>query len=691
MYTNRLAREPSPYLQQHAHNPVDWYPWGDEAFARARAEHKPVLLSVGYSTCHWCHVMEEESFEDLEIAEYLNHNYIAIKVDRERRPDIDGVYMQAVQLMGQRGGWPMTVWLTPDRQPFYGGSYFPPHDGDRGQPVGFLTLLRKLRAAYDARPTEVAAAAADLTRQIRDSFAAPADTGLPGRKVLDRAAQALRTQYDKQNGGFGGAPKFPRPVQLEFLLRYARRTGDAETRRMVERTLEAMAAGGIRDQLGGGFHRYATDARWQVPHFEKMLYDNALLALVYLEAAQAAGRADFAAVTRDILEYVRRDMTAPSGGFYSASDADSDGKEGAYFVWTPAQMAAVLDPDDRALLEAFYGVTSAGNFDGATVLHTDKPLAEVAGKLGIAPDSARVRLERGRQALLAARRQRVPPHTDRKVLPAWNGLMISAFARTGAALNEPEYVAAAARAAAYVLEAMTHDGRLRRSALDGAASGDGYLDDYAFMIAGLLDLYEATSDPRWLRAAVGFEGIVDTHFRDAKGGAYFLPPDDGEALLAREKPAYDGAEPSGNSVMVLDLLRLHELTGTERYRNRAEAALRALGPHLTEDPVAMPRLLSGVDFWLDRAKQIVIVVPEDRAEAEPFLTRLGTTFVPNRVVVTVAGRDVNDTAQQIPLVADKVSQHGKPTAYVCEQRQCALPTTDPAVFATQIQRVEPLP
>jgi uncharacterized protein YyaL (SSP411 family) len=690
-YINRLALEPSPYLRQHAHNPVDWYPWGDEAFARARAAGKPVLLSIGYSTCHWCHVMEDESFEDLEIAEYLNRHYVAIKVDRERRPDVDGVYMQAVQLMGERGGWPLTVWLTPERQPFYGGSYFPARDGERGQAVGFLTLLRKLRAAYDERPVEVAAAAGDLARQIRASLATPPGSGVPDRSALDRAVAALRARFDAVNGGFGGAPKFPRPVELELLLRYARHTGDAKARSMAVRTLAALAAGGIHDHVGGGFHRYATDARWQVPHFEKTLYDNALLAMAYVDAYQLTHEPDFRRVAADTLAYVQRDMTDPAGGCYAASDADSSGAEGAYFVWTPAEMQAVLSGDDWRLAETYYGVTAAGNFAGKNVLHVARPPATIASELGLAPPALAARLDSVRAQLDAARRRRVPPDVDRKIVAAWNGLMISAFARAGQAFAAPAFTQSATRAAEYLLTAMVVDGRLRRTALDGQVSGDGYLDDYACVIAGLLDLYEATFESRWLRAALALEAVVEAQFRDPADGGYFLTADDAEALLAREKPAYDGAEPAGNSVMLLDLLRLAELTGSDRYRARAESTLRAFAPTLAKEPTVMPQLLNGLDFRLDRAKEIVIVTPHDHAEAQPFLTRLDEQFVPNRAVAVVAEPERDALAPLVPLVADKVAADGKPTAYVCEQRVCALPTSDPDVFAQQVATVAPLP
>jgi uncharacterized protein YyaL (SSP411 family) len=692
IFTNRLILEPSPYLRQHAHNPVDWYPWGDEAFARARAEHKPVLLSVGYSTCHWCHVMEEESFEDLEIAEYLNRNYVAIKVDRERRPDIDAVYMEAVQHMSGRGGWPMTVWLTPDRQPFYGGTYFPPRDGVRGAGAGFLTVLQRLREAYDERPDEVAAAAADVAAQVRGSLAASPGTELPGRAPLDRSVGVLRRQFDAANGGFGTAPKFPRSVQLQLLLRYHRRTGDADALKMATQTLQALAAGGIHDQIGGGFHRYSTDPRWLVPHFEKMLYDNALLALAYLDAYQVTGRAEFAGVARDILAYVRREMTAAEGGFYAASDADSTGVEGAFFVWTPAEMEAVLSPDEWRLARAYYAVSDEGNFAGKNVLHTPQPLSEVARATGVSPDAAEPLLRSARAKLYAARQQRVPPHTDRKILPAWNGLMISAFARGAQLLGDPADADSARRAAEYVLGRMTTgSGELQRSALDGQASGEAYLDDYAAMIGGLLDLYEATFDPRWLRAAIGYERVVEQRFRDTVNGAYFLSAADAEPLLARSKPDYDGGEPSANSIMLLDLLRLHELTGDDRYRERAAALLRAFATNLNQQPDALPAMLGGLDFWLDRPKEIVIAVPNNAGEAAPLLERLRGVYVPNRVVTVVSEEDRSALAQLAPIVADKVARGGRPTAYVCEQRSCELPTADPDVFARQLAKVVPLP
>jgi len=508
-YTNRLFLETSPYLLQHAHNPVNWYPWGDEAFETARRLSRPVLLSVGYSTCHWCHVMEEESFDNEEIARYINENYVIVKVDREERPDIDAIYMSAVQALTGSGGWPMTVWLTPDRKPFFGGTYFPARDGDRGARVGFLTLLRKLKEAYTSQADKVSETSARLTEAIRQNLApAPGKKGLPDGRVLEAAAAHYRSRYDSARGGLGGAPKFPSSLPVRFLLRYHRRTQDEEALRMAAQTLEKMAAGGMYDHVGGGFHRYSTDAQWLVPHFEKMLYDNALLAMAYLEGYQATGNEDFARVAREILRYVERDMTSSEGAFYSATDADSATpagrrEEGWFFTWTPEEIRAAIGPERARIVEAYYSVTPAGKFEGRNILHAARPLEEVARELGLPPEKVRAVVEESRELLYTARAKRPPPLRDEKVLAAWNGLMIGAHAQAALVLGDERYAARAARAAEFVLTRMRKDGRLLRSSKDGQARHNGYLDDYAFLIAGLLDLYESTGVPRWLREASG--------------------------------------------------------------------------------------------------------------------------------------------------------------------------------------------
>ena len=696
-YINRLFLESSPYLLQHAHNPVDWYPWGDEAFEVARRSGRPVVLSVGYSTCHWCHVMEEESFDDEEIARYLNENYIIIKVDREERPDVDAIYMSAVQALTGRGGWPMTVWLTPDRKPFFGGTYFPARDGDRGARVGFLTLLHQLKEAYEVQPEKIAKVSSQLSETIRQNLAPdPSSQELPGPELLEAAAQSYRSRYDSTNGGLSGAPKFPSSLPVRFLLRYHRRTQDAEALTMAAQTLEKMAAGGMYDHVGGGFHRYSTDARWLVPHFEKMLYDNALLTMAYLEGYQVTGREEFARVAREILRYVERDMTSPEGAFYSATDADSlgpDGRreEGWFFTWTPDEIQHVLGEERARAVSAYYGVTREGNFEGRNILHVAQPLAEVAGSLELSPGKLREVLEESKELLYSARAPRPPPLRDEKILTAWNGLMIGAHAQAALILGEPLYAQRAAKAADFVLTRMRQDGRLLRSYKDGEARHNGYLDDYAFLIAGLIDLYEATSGTRWLEEALALDNVLENLYEDKQHGGYFMTSNDHESLLAREKPAYDGAEPSGNSLQALNLMRLHEFTTEDRYRQRAERTLQAFSARLSQSPTALSEMLLASDFHFDTPKELVIVTPNSREEAEPLLAKLRSTFLPNRVLTIAAeGDDLADQSRLVPLLEGKVTRGGQATAYVCERRLCKLPTSDPEVFAQQIRKVEPL-
>jgi uncharacterized protein YyaL (SSP411 family) len=695
-YTNRLFLESSPYLQQHAHNPVNWYPWGDEAFETARRLGRPVLLSVGYSTCHWCHVMEEESFEDVEIARFLNEHYIAIKVDREERPDIDAIYMSAVQTLTGGGGWPMTVWLTPERKPFYGGTYYPARDGDRGVRAGFLTLLKKLEVVYRERPQDVADSAASLAGAVEKSLSASSAPGdVPSPAVLRAAAAGAERSFDPVHGGTRRAPKFPSNVPNRFLLRYHRRTRDEQALKMATVTLEKMAAGGIYDHVGGGFHRYSTDAEWLVPHFEKMLYDNALLALAYLEAYQVTARTDFARVAREILRYVERDMTSPEGAFYSATDADSLAptgrrEEGWFFTWTSAELEAALGAERGRAVAAYYAVTPQGNFEGRSILHTPEPLAKVAERLAREPTKVAALVEESKGILYDVRARRPRPLRDEKILASWNGLMISAFARAALILGEEHDAEIAARAASFVLGRMRNDRRLLRSYKDGKARHAAYLDDHAFLTAGLLDLYEATGDVRWMKEAIALDAVLERHFEDRETGGYFMTADDHEQLLAREKPSYDGAEPSGNSVQALNLLRLHEWSTDDRYRQRAERTLKAFGDLLSRSPAAMTEMLLAVDFHLDVAKEIVIVTPQSRGEAEPLLARLRATFVPNRVLAVVNEADLGRQAELVPLLEGKAARGGKATAYVCKKRVCDLPTSDPDVFARQLAEVEPL-
>ncbi|MGA3121836.1 MAG: thioredoxin domain-containing protein [Polyangiaceae bacterium] len=686
-YTNRLFLQSSPYLLQHAHNPVDWYAWGDEAFEAAQRLHRPVFLSVGYSTCHWCHVMEEESFEDEDIARYLNENFIAIKVDREERPDVDALYMQAVQVLSGTGGWPMNVWLTPDRKPFYGGTYYPAR--------AFSGLLHKVVGFYRENPGRVVQSAGRLTDKIRRSLESPdPGGGLAPESVLGSAVAQVRADFDSTDGGMKRGPKFPSTLPIRLLLHYYRRTGDAQSLKMAVLTLEKMAAGGIHDQVGGGFHRYSTDAHWLVPHFETMLYDNALLAMDYLAGYQVTGRKDFAAVARDIVRYVQRDMTSPEGAFYSATDADSlgpDGRreEGWFYTFTPAEWTAVLGEDRGRIAGAYYGVTDAGNFHGRTILNTAASAEDVAKNLQLPVDRVTSVVQESRDLLYAARATRPRPARDEKILAAWNGLMISAYAQAALVLGDADYAASATRAAAFVLTQMRKDGRLLRSFEDGAAHGDAFLDDYACFIAGLLDLFEATGDPRWFKEALGLDEVLAQHYEDPRKGGFFLTSDDRPKLLAREKPALDGAEPSGNSVEALNLLRLQEFTLPDRrFEPRADRTLGAFKETLVGNPLALSEMLLALDFRYDAPKEIVIVTPKARDEAAPFLERLGRTFLPNRVLSVVTDEsDQTEEADLLPAIRAKVARKGAATAYVCENQTCDLPTTDPDVFGQQIRKV----
>lgn len=696
-YTNRLFLESSPYLLQHAHNPVNWYSWGDEAFEAAGKLNLPVLLSVGYSTCHWCHVMEEESFEDMEIAKYMNENYIAIKVDREERPDVDAIYMSAVHAMGMRGGWPMTVWLTPDREPFYGGTYFPPRDGARGARPGFLTLLTKLKEVYDTQPDKIAETSRNIVKAVERNLRPKAGTGLPTSKIMHAAASHYKNNFDSTYGGIGSAPKFPSSTPIRFLLRYYRRTGDKEILKIVRITLEKMAAGGMYDHVGGGFHRYSTDARWLVPHFEKMLYDNALLAMAYLEGWQVTGDEDFKRVTNEILRYVQRDMTSPDGGFYSATDADSltptgHREEGYFFTWTPGELEEVLGKKRARIIEKYYAVSRRGNFEGRNILNTPETLIKTAKNLKISEDKLKRSLEESKELLYQNRKLRPPPLRDEKILVAWNGLMISAHARAGLILNDRDYVNRGIKAAQFILKHLYIKGRLYRSYKDKMAKHNAYLDDYAFFIAGLLDLYEATSDPQWLEKAIELDRVLEKNYEDQKNGGFYMTSNDHERLLAREKPSYDGAEPSGNSVAILNLLRLAEFTTKDSYRKRAEKALKSFSGTLISSPMALSEMLLAVDFYFDKAKEIIIVTPKGkRDEANLLLSVFRKQFLPNRILAVVSeGEDLKTQAKIVSLIEGKLAIEGKTTAFVCEEGLCELPTHDPKVFLKQIKKVEKL-
>ena len=692
-FTNRLILETSPYLLQHAHNPVNWFSWGDEAFEEASRLGRPVFLSIGYSTCHWCHVMEEESFEDEEIATFLNLHYVAIKADREERPDVDAVYMSAVQQLTGSGGWPMSVWLNAAREPFFGGTYFPPRDGARGARQGFLSLLADLAETFHREPQRVKQAATALVGAVRQDMqgrqAGPGDGSGEGdgeewsltRAPIDATVTLLKRSFDGVHGGLRRAPKFPSNVPVRLLLRHAHRTGDAEAAHIASLTLQKMAAGGLYDQIGGGFHRYSTDARWLVPHFEKMLYDNALLVVAYAEAFQVTGRPDFARVTRETCDYVLREMTDPDGGFYSATDADSEGpdgrlEEGEFFVWTDDQVRAVLGEgaNTRRLLE-HYDVRPGGNWEGRTILNVPRPDEGVWAELADA-----------RQRLYEARARRPSPLRDEKILTSWNGLMISGLACAGRILDEPRYVQAAVRAAAFVLAHLRgSDGELLRSFKEGRARHDGFLDDYAFLVAGLIDLYEVSFDKRWLGEALALARQMERRFADPRGG-WFMTSATHETLIAREKPSHDGAEPSGTAVALMNAVRLAAFTDDDGLRRLAEAGFRAHAAVLTERPIAMTEALLALDFLLDDPREIAVIWPAGAppAAAAPLLSVLRREFVPSRVLAAAAETDVASLGQLVPFIREKVAMDGRTTAYLCRRGNCQLPTVDPAIFARQL-------
>lgn len=691
-FTNRLFLEKNPYLLQHAHNPVNWFAWGKEAFLTARNLKRPILLSIGYSTCHWCHVMEEESFEDEAIARYINENYVAIKVDREERPDIDGIYMTAVQALTGHGGWPLTLWLTPDQEPFFGGTYFPPRDGDRGASVGFLSMLRQLKEIYDQEPERVAGSAKKISAMLQESRASNKGAKAPLLSALDQARHYYKSRFDKADGGTKGSPKFPSSLPIRWLLREHIRSGDKELLQMATLSLKKMAGGGIYDHVGGGFHRYATDPKWLVPHFEKMLYDNALLAIAFLEAFGATGDGDFKRICQEVLRFVQREMTSPAGGFYSAIDADSKDEqghnhEGYFFTWTPQEIEEVLDPKASNAVRAYYDVHESGNFEhGRSILHTSADAALVAQSLKIPEAELLALIEKSKELLYKRRLSRPQPLRDEKILTAWNGLMISAFARAGLAFLEPSYVERASKAADFILKNLKKDQKLYRSFKENKVAHIAFLEDYAFFIAALLDLYEASSDLRWLKEAIELDRVLKHDYEDEKEGGFFMAGQHNEKLIAKEKPHYDGAEPSGNSVALLNLLRLGELTSDDEYRKRAEKALHAFGHELSVFPMSLSEMLIAVDFLQAKPKEIAIVTPEGRLEeARPFLAELNRHFVPHRTLVVVSeGPMLQEHAQIIPWIKDKVSENGRTIAYVCEKGVCKIPTTDPVNFGKQI-------
>ena len=674
---NRLIHEKSPYLLQHAHNPVDWHPWGPEAFQKAEREDKPIFLSIGYSTCHWCHVMEKESFEDTEVAEAMNDAFVSIKVDREERPDIDATYMKVCQMMTGRGGWPLTIIMTPDKRPFFAGTYFP--KVTRYGRTGMLDLIAQIKELWGSDRKR----ALDVSSRVVESLKV-VPRSIPhslGEESLRFAYLQLSQSFDPRHGGFRTAPKFPTPHNLLYLLRHWKRTGEGKALSMVEKTLRSIRMGGVYDQIGFGVHRYSTDAHWLVPHFEKMLYDQALATMAYTETYQATGDPFYRRVSEEIIGYVLSEMTSPDGGFYSAEDADSEGEEGKFYVWTEEEIRAILAPEELDAFKTVYNVSEAGNYQdeatrrrtGKNILHMKRTMAEHASKLGIAEESLRTMLEQSRKKLLAARGSRVRPHLDDKVLTSWNCLMIAALAKAGRALGEPRYIEAASRTVDFILSTLrTPEGRLLRRYRDGDASIPGFLEDYAFLVWGLLEMYESTFDARYLGLAVEYNEAMMGLFWDETGGGFFSTAEDSEEVLVRGKEVYDGAIPSANSVALLNLIRISKLTADPDLDGKASALMDRFSEQVYSSPVSHTFFMTAVDYANGPSYEVVVTGKPGAEDTEAMLRALGERFLPSKVVLFVPDGETSEIAS---YAKDYISIEGKATAYVCVDFSCQLPVT----------------
>ena len=683
MPRNRLSRETSPYLVQHATNPVDWHAWGEEALRISIETDKPILLSVGYSACHWCHVMAHESFEDEAVARRMNALFVNIKVDREERPDIDAIYMNYVQMTTGAGGWPLTVFLTPDQVPFFGGTYFPPAD-HYGRP-GFSRVLESVAAAYRDRREELRKMAPEVVSKLQQSSAFEVPPDAIKAETMDEATQHLSGNFDPRHGGFGGAPKFPSSMALGFLLRDYHRTGAEQTLHMVELSLKEMANGGIFDQIGGGFHRYAVDERWLVPHFEKMLYDNALLVGAYLEAFQITGNPLYKEVVEKTLGFVQREMTDSKGGFFSALDADSEGVEGRFYVWSKEEVDALLGPS-AGMTCAYLDVSSSGNFEGQTILNKRMELEKVASAAGVSVDQAKRQLNEAGQKLLQAREKRIRPGLDDKVLSSWNGLMVAAFARAAFVLGSEEYLAVALRAAEFLSKSMIDEGRVCRSWKDGKATLNGYLDDYAALADAFLWVFEVSGDSGWLMKA---QALVDSsieHFWDEQGGDFFFTSRDHESLVVRHKEHMDNATPSGNAQSCLNLLRLGRLLGERHYWDRGCDMLRRKSVAMARHPLAFSQWLQALDFAL--ASPLEVVAVEHKGLDDPVLTPLRETYRPSKVVVLKRSGCVSGDESLVPLTNSKPAIDGHTTVYVCRDFTCGSPVTSAADLTRELQEPE---
>ncbi len=679
---NRLQHESSPYLLQHANNPVEWYPWGEEALGKAKAENKPIFLSIGYSACHWCHVMEHESFENEQTAAVMNDLFVNIKVDREERPDLDSIYMDAVVALTGHGGWPMSVFLTPRGEPFYGGTYYPPSPR-YGMP-SFEQVLKSIAHAYHNQPDDIASNAQALLQRLESTLSMQASNPLDP-SVSELAIQALIRNFDNNHGGMSGAPKFPQPMTYDFMLRSYHRTQRGSTLEMVELTLQKMAHGGMYDQLGGGFHRYSVDAVWLVPHFEKMLYDNALLARLYLHVYQQTGNLFYRRVVEETLDYVVREMTDKAGGFYSTQDADSEGEEGKFFIWSPQEVTAILGEEEGQLFCEAYNITTGGNFEGKSIPNLPHPLPEVAHKQGVTLDHLMDVVTRGKSLLFAEREKRVKPARDEKIITAWNGMMLATFAEAGRILKRPDYVEVATRNAEFILATLQKEGRLFRTwkAQPGEAKLMGYLEDYAFYADGLLALYQTTFEARWFQSGRDLMEVVLTHFVDTENGGFFDTADDHETLVVRPKSLQDNATPCGNSMAVRVLLLLAAYTGEGRYRELAEQTLSGLQGPMTQYPAAFANWLAALEFAISQAKEIALIGDFDDATTQQMLQVLRTGYRPNQVLAVASPQTEND-ASSPALTHDRPQIEGQTTAYVCQNFVCQQPVVEIAALEALI-------
>ncbi|HYB67936.1 MAG TPA: thioredoxin domain-containing protein [Candidatus Acidoferrales bacterium] len=683
--SNRLISEKSPYLLQHAHNPVDWYPWGPEAFQKAREEDKPVFLSIGYSACHWCHVMERESFEDPEVARMLNEAFVCIKVDREERPDLDAAYMKVCQAMTGTGGWPLHIIMTADKKPFFAATYIPKEN--RFGQVGMKQLVPQIKQFWALKRKELIDSGEKIEALLkgRENESSLQPTEELVESTLDEAYLHLAENFDERYGGFGTSPKFPSPHNLSFLLRYWKRTRHDKALQMVEKTLDAMRLGGIYDQLGFGFHRYSTDAKWLVPHFEKMLYDQAMLVTAYTEAYQVTGKEDYRQTVHEVITYILRNMTDSNGGFYSAEDADSEGEEGKFYLWTEREIRQALSQDEAELVKKVFGTEEGGNFveaitgkeTGKNILHLRKPLAELAVDLHVSPEKLEKLMEEARLKLLAARQKRVHPSIDDKILTDWNGLMIVALAEAGRVFDEPEYLAAARKAADFIIgNLFDAEGKLLHRYRQGEARIEGFLDDYAFFTWGLVELYEAVFETKYLRYAIDLADEMLAHFWDKELGGFYQTADYSEAAFLRSKGIYDGAYPSGNSAAALDLVYLARMTGETRFEEKAAQLMRAFSTEVTKEPSAHAQLMSALDFALGPSSEVVVVGDPQKEDTARMLKTLWSKFLPRKVVILCSTAKPQEIADIAKFIENMHGEGDKAAAFVCRGHVCNLPTTD---------------